>query len=169
MSGMSQGTLSTQLQNMGLYGDEPSAIEAWAEAFTKYFEDAVATVVTPPMAIPVVVSQLRAGGGPKAQMKAGMTGLSVAGAASIAAGVSAFWAKLATTQAVYFVGSLTLAPPAGLSGLAAALLATFAANIAAKADKPTAMGAIATTIHGCNLGSVITFPGSPNPYTGTVL
>lgn len=147
---MSATTLKDELLAMGLFDNEPEAIQGWAAAFRTYFEDAVAG------AVPVETSALDA---PESAMAGAMTGLSTSGASAIQAGVIAFWAALVAAPAVYFVGATLITPPLGLSGLAAALTTVFANNTATKASASTAYAAISGANNAANTGGTATFPG----------
>lgn len=158
----SGATLKTELLGMGLHSAESAAIEAWAEAFTKYFEDAISN------AVPIVVAALRTPTtGPKDLMKAGMTGLSVTGPAAIQAGITAFWGALVTVPAIYFPAATLITPPPTLATIAADLLLVMPVNVAESASTDTAMGRIASGhppvimlgLHTLNLGGTATFPG----------
>lgn len=151
---MSQGTLKDELVGMGLFGEEAPAIAAWAAAFRAYMADAEA----PLGGVPINTAAL---GAPETAMAGAMAGLSNAGqaAAKIAAGITAFWGAMAASPAVYFTGATAITPPAALTGLAAALAATFAANVSSEASASEAYDAIATDIDTANTGGTATFPG----------
>lgn len=151
-----KAAIEAELLALTLYDNEPDAIDAWAEAYTAYFEDAQSAVTS----VPVISAALHAAGGPKELMAAAMVGLSTAGAAAIVAGITAFWGRLVTGPASsYFSGATVIAPPAAIAGLSAALVATFATNIATSASKADAMGAIADDLHTASNGGTVTFPG----------
>lgn len=154
---MSQATLKAELIAMDLYGTESAAIEAWAEAFTTYFEDAESEDTQ----VPVIVAALRAGGGPKDQMKSSMSGMSGSGqgATKITAGITSFWSPMISAPGTYFAGATAMTAPPGLAGLTATLEATFDTNTSTKASEDDAMDAIATDIHGANAGGTVTLPG----------
>jgi hypothetical protein len=151
---MLQTTLADELQALGLYDNEPDAIQAWADAFAAYFEDAESNaVIIASAAIPAA----------KAAMVSAMTGLSTAGAAAIQAGIVAFWGALVPATA--WLTTTAITPPPGLSGLTAALQAVFDANTTGGLSKDASMTAIAGAIHPINaVGGAATWPGlGPQP------
>ena len=149
-------TLATELKAMALFDNEADAIDAWAEAFSTYFEDAASAVLG---ASPILAAAI-----PPAEtlMKAGMTGLSTAGPAAIQAGIVAFWGSLVAnvsnpvTQAWATV--TLIVPPVLLTGIAAALTTLFATNTAGSVAKDAAFDAIAASIHTNNQGGLATWP-----------
>ncbi len=150
-------TLETELNALTLYDNSADAAEAWAEAFTVYFEGAATSISS----VPVTVGALRSG--PKAALKAALLTIGPGtAAAQLAAGIAAFWALIIATPATYFAGFVVPAvPPAGIAALTAALQAVFAANIAASKSKADCSAAIASAIHTANIGGTITWPGPP--------
>ncbi len=157
---LSQATLKTLLLTLPLGITEPPAVEAWAEAFTAYFEDAVST----PGSIPVIVAALRTPTtGPKDAMKTALTGQLKTTGAALQAGIQAFWAVINLAPALFFTGAiLPSTPPAGLTTLGATLLVTGTANTAQVLDKDTAVGNIAADIHTAHTaqaGGTFTLPG----------
>lgn len=150
---LSQAALKTELLALALGSSEASAITAWAAAYRKYFEDAVAVT------IPVITTAL---GTPETAMSGAMLGLSVDGG-KIADGISAFWGVIALAPVTYFAGTTTPSViPSGLAGLRVALLAVGVANTTGSVPKDTAVGNMATVIHTASIGPTpgsVTFPG----------
>lgn len=159
---MLQTTLATELKALALYNDEPSAIQAWADAFANYFQGDGATEGAQSNALYITPAAIPAA---KAAMVGAMTGLSTAGAAAIQAGIVAFWGALVPATAWPTTTAIT--PPPGLSGLAVALQAVFDANTVGGLSKDDSMTAIAGAIHPINaVGGTATWPGlGPQPIT----
>ena len=156
---LTQSTLASGLESLTPTSSEPVAISAFVDAFETYWNGA--TVSGAGLNPGTIDTGLAA-------MQGAMAGLSVTGqgATKIAAGVSAFWsaqAALATTMwtTAPIVLVPPIVPPAGLSGLAAALSSTFASNLAGELSLTDAAAALAATIHAANLGGVV--PGSAPP------
>ncbi len=154
-----------------LFTDEPSTIEGWAEAYTKYFEKAEAALPTP---VFVTVPALRsttppATSNPKTDMKTAMVGLSLPGGApaAIQAGVVAFWAALVAFPVVYFAAATAVTPPPGISVISADIVLAAPLNVAAPNDAPTSLGYLVDGGLGGNVGihpltvtsATATFPG----------
>ena len=144
----SEATLESELNGLSLYGTEAAAITAWADAFANYFDDA--STATGGTILTVVAA--------KAAMVAAMTGLSTAGAAAIASGISAFWAIGVATPAAWWATCTLVVLPVALASLQTNLAATFAQNISEGASKATCMGRIAGNIHTACSGGTATFP-----------
>lgn len=163
---------------VGNFGTEADATEAWAEAFTSYFEGgsppnpALAAIAG---AVPVIAASLRTlpapATSPKGSLKSGLAGMSttVSGtpqaAIKIAAGLASFWSAMGGAATSFFSGATAITPPAGLAGLAATLQSTFDANKAGGLTKTAALNAIATAIHAANAGGIATFPTPVGPQT----
>lgn len=159
---------------------EAAATEAWAEAFTSYFEGGA-----PPNpatgaiagAVPVTAASLRTfpapATSPKGSMKSSLAGMSTTAAGTpqaalkIAAGLSAFWAAMAGGATSFFSGATAITPPAGLATLATTLQTTFDNNKSSNATKTAALQAIANDIHAANAGGIATFPTPVGPQTIT--
>lgn len=149
---MSADTLKDELVAMGLFLSEQDAIDGWAAAFRKYFEDATAGI------IPVVADALDA---PEGAMKNAMVGLSVTAPDAIQSGIVAFWDEMKPNPGVYFLTATAIAepPPPALTTLNATLATTFANNRATAASAEDAYDAIASDIHEANInGGTATFP-----------
>lgn len=147
--------LKSELMALALYGDEPSAIQAWANAFTNYFLDAMVG------GIPVAPGSLNAA---KAAMSSAMVGLSSAGAAALVSGVGTFWSTMIPTIASVFPSVISATPATGLAGLSASLAVAFSANISGSASKDVSMGRIAGAIHAaCAGGIAVLPPNTPTP------
>lgn len=146
---MSSATLASELDtHTGNTNTEAAARTAWAKAFRNYFEDSFAG------AVPVIKAALST---PEAAMDAGLAGMSTTGAASIQAGITAFWASMALSPVTYFAGATIIVPPAGLTSLAGLLTAQFSVNTSGALDKTTSLNNIAGIIHASNLGGTATF------------
>lgn len=151
---MSADTLAMELKAMPLFDNELDAVSAWADAFDAYFQSAEAGAGGP--VVPAGLAPC------KAAMEAALTGMSGSGqgAAKIQAGIQAYWGAIIAATAWATCTSVT--PPSGLSGLAAALQATFSGNAVPAVTKDQAYDSIATTIHGINaVGGVAVFPAPP--------
>lgn len=162
---LSEPTLKTLLLTLPLSNVEAVAIEAWSEAFTTYFEDAVST----PTNIPVIVAALRnPTTGPKVAMKAALTGqLKTGGAAALQLGIQAFWSVINVAPSLFFASAIPPSlPPPGLLALGAALAITGASNTLQALAKDPAVGNIAADIHAAQSGG--TFSKLPGPTVETI-
>lgn len=149
---LSATALASELDGaIQLATSEAAARNSWASAWTAYFYGAMAG------AVPATPGSLV---GAEAAMAAGMTGLSVTGAAAMQSGLTAFWGVVAASFAVVFPTALLVTPPPGLAAVAAALAVVFASNTASAATREAALLAIAGTLHGtAGLGGTVTLPG----------
>lgn len=159
-----EAQLTTNLQDLVLYDNEPDAINAWAFAFAEYFKQAVTGLVLNVPIVPAAVDGIA-----KPAMVTGMAGLSVTGALAIQNGITMFWSTMAAAPISFFPACLSITPPAGLSGIQSALQSIFDLNKGEGADKNTSMQRIAQVIHAQNAGGTATFPGVPNPIVETIL
>jgi hypothetical protein len=109
-------------------------------------------------------------------MAGALVGMSApsAGAASIAAAVTAFWVAIAPlATAIWITAPIVLVPPivppAGLPGLAATLASVFASNTAGQLSLTQAAQSIAAALHASGgigalvPGSVLPTPPAPLP------
>jgi hypothetical protein len=151
--------LKDAMMNIGLYANESEGIDAFAEAWKTYFTDASSN------GIPVLAAALTPA---KSAMTAAMTGYKTAGATAIQAGIVAWWGSLVAVPASAFTAAILLVPPPAISGIGAALVSVFAANVSGGLGKDAARTAIAAALHGNNLGGMATFPGVP-PIVAPVL
>lgn len=135
---------------LGLYDNEPDAIEAWASAWNTYFADAVSN------SVPILPTALPSA---KTAMKTAMTGLKVTGSASLQAGIVAWWGALPPSGT--FTGATGVTPPPTLSGIAAALSPVFLSNRGK--TKAEAALAVANALHAQNLGGLAVFPAPVGP------
>lgn len=124
-----------------------AAIISWATAFDNYM--AASTCNGAPLN-PAVASVA------SLAMQGALAGLGAGGAAALAAGVTAYWAALNVPGA--YGASLSVTPPPGVGGLAAALTAVFAANTSGALVVPGAQDAIAAAWHPLMLGGIAIFP-----------
>lgn len=131
----------------GFPATEADAIEKWAEAWVKYFEDAESN------SVPITVSALRTPTtGAKDLMKAGLAGLATTGAAALEAGITAFWGALVASPGLYFSGASPIALPTTLTGIEVDLDAIFAANISGEVSAKDAYDAIVNGPVGLHAG-----------------
>jgi len=142
---LNPNTLASGLESMTPTADEPSAIAAFANAWSTYFAGATAS------GAPAVPGSFTPG---IAAMRAAMVGFSApnAGAPGIQAGITAFWGAIATLASVIWVlaPAVVLAavtPPPGLGAIAADLLTLFPQNLAANLSLHDAATAIAAKLH----------------------
>lgn len=153
----SSATLSTQLQ--GISGaTEGAAITSWTAAWAAYFAGAVAGS-GPGVAFtsdPTAITNARNA------MATAMTGLSSSGQGDdkVQAGIEAWWTHIAASPGTYFSGASAIAAPAGLSGIAAALVSIFSTNTAPGVTTAQACDAIAAELHTRNAGGTATIGGS---------
>ncbi len=157
---LNPSTLSNQLKNMTPTDQETIAISRFADAYISFMSEAQCGP------IPIVPIALQSA--PKAAMIAAMTGMSTAGAASIQAGITAFWGAMVPLAATLFPSALVITPPPTLAGLSALLLPVFAANTTAKLDLDASCSAIATVIYTGSLGGMATIP-TPTPTPTPIL
>lgn len=149
---MLQATLKSELVAMVLYGEEAPAVAAWAAAWSAYFADAETN------SIPINPAALPAA---EAAMAAALLGMSAsgAGAGKIQAGIQAWWNAMVAAPATFWAGCTVIAPPPGLSGIAAALQSAFDSNTSGGVTEDAAYDVIAGIFHSANLGGQATFPG----------
>jgi hypothetical protein len=154
------GTLATELENLVPSSTESEAIGRLVDAWEVYFNGAVVNGAA--LAPGSIVAGLSAMGGALVGMSA--TG---AGAAKIAAGISAFWSAIAALAPTIWITAPVvlvppIAPPLGLPTLAATLASTFAANTAGNLSLAQASQQIAAVLHaGGGIGALV--PGSVPP------
>lgn len=143
---LSKDTLATELEKMVNVDTEAEGNANFATAFENYFLEATCggkSVEDDSLAACTTA------------LKGVMTGSQFAGAASMAAGITAFWGVVATAAASIWIPAPPLAsatPPTGLSGLAAAISAAGLANIADDKNKEDSCAAMAAAIHPLMLG-----------------
>lgn len=157
---LSDTTLSDGLEALVPADAEADAIQAIVDAWDAYFGQAAVGAAT------AVPGSYAAG---LTAMQGALAGLSAdgAGAAKLAAGVTAFWSAIAAlptsiwiTAPVVLVPPIT--PPPGLGALTAALAAAFASNAAASASLADSAAAVAGSLHTSGgLGALV--PGSVPP------
>lgn len=156
---LSASTLSSALQAMTPTDSEATARQRFADAFETYFLDATVS------GAPLVPASIGPGLSALASALVGMSATG-AGAAALAAGVSAFWtAQLGLATSMWITAPIVLVPPivppAGLAGLAATLTSTFESNRAGGLSLAQACDQLAAVIHAaCSGGGV---PGSVPP------
>lgn len=145
-----QVTLADELEALAPTTSAPAAVQTLADAYGAYMAGAVAN------GIPIVTTSAAV-----SAMAGAMTfptsGTPAGAAAVLVGGVQAFWAAMVAAPATYFAGATVITPPAGLTGLAAALSAVFAANVGLSLEDSA--DAMAGAIHTASLGGTATFPG----------
>lgn len=170
---LSASTLADGLKSMEPAADEADAIAAFSAAWATYFYASTVLGISPvppdpeaePEPIPGALDNALAA------LEGGLVGMSATGAAAvkIQAGIVAFWAALNAAAATIWVmippvpPVTAVTPPAGLTGIAAALVPVFASNTAAAADLDTAATNIAAAIHPLQLGGIAVLPPPPPP------
>jgi hypothetical protein len=159
---LTAATLADGLKTMTPADNEADAIAAFSAAWEAYFAEATV------LGIAVNGGSLA---GALGALEGALTGMSAtgAGAASLQAGITAFWGVVATAAATIWTmvppvpPPLGATPPAGLAGIAAALVPVFASNTSSAADLDTAATNIATAIHATQLGGIALIPPPPPP------
>lgn len=146
---MAAATLSTQIRSMTPTTLEATGIQHFADAWSAYFADSAANGVS-----------YTANAAHKLAMISAMAGASApsAGAAKIQAGVVAWWGSVVSTFAATYSGSIALAPPPLITGIAALLTPVLAANTADGLSLNSCCDAVANVLHANNLGGIATFP-----------
>ncbi len=133
------------------------AINGWTDAYSTYFAESAVVIVGAEASGPLAVMETA--------MKGAMAGLNTDFPTAFQAGVTAWWTALVVPGVgalTWLAGGspvvpplLTVTPPPGLAGLAAAILATGLANKGANLDRANAASAMALTMHTPNLGGTI--------------
>lgn len=148
---MLPATLATAMLNLVPAATELEAAQVLADAYGTFASTAAAG------AVPITPLAITNG---KTAMTAALVGMSAsgAGAAKIAAGVIAFWGAVAAGLTTSFAGAVVITPPPN-AGLAAALSAQFASNIATMASQAVATASIASVMAAqAIIGGTVTFP-----------
>ncbi len=157
---MSPSNLAASMEFMTPTDQENLAINAFADAWESFFSQAQCGP------IPIVPIALAA---PKSAMIAAMTGLSVAGAASILSGITAWWTICVANAAVLFPTALLITPPPGLAALTPALIAAFTANTLGKLELGPACDVLAAILYSTGgLGGMAIIP-TPTPTPTPIL
>ncbi len=148
-----ESKLATELEVLTPTTDAAQAVLDLADAYGNYFADAESNSIT----ILTVSAAVTAMSG---AMSFPLPGSAAAGAASISAGVAAFWAVLVAAPAAHFTGATLIVIPTGLAGLTAALTSAIPTTV----GLTTAQGAaiMAADMHAASIGPVAgnaTFPG----------
>lgn len=157
---MLQSVLAAQIATIPLSMTESVCAVAWVDAWITYFGTSNAGPV--PCVAPVLQTA------PRAAMLGALTGMSApsAGAGCLQAGILAFWGSVAALATTVYPTAITVTPPPGLAGLAAALTPVFAANTSGNLSKVDAANTIATALHLLNLGgTAIIISPPPVPIT----
>lgn len=148
---LAAAALASELDaNIVIVETEPEAITAWGDSIGTWFEGATANAVA---ALPAGIAPATAA------LKSGLVGLSATGSAALVAGLTAFWAALASAPAAVFPAATLIVPPPTIGAAQAALDAVFAANVAAELSQADALNAVATAIYSnAFVGGTATFP-----------
>ena len=164
---LTQGKLKDALVAMPTTDNELVAINNWADAYTTYFSFANAQFPPIPPGVPVTPPATQTLEPMRLAMVGGMGGLSepYAAALAIQTGITLFWSSMAppAVSPLVFAGSTAIAPPTGLSGIAASLTTQFPLNVGLPLE--TAMNNIAGIIHNaCTaVPGLATYPTTPSP------
>lgn len=156
--------LAGELAKINLYGSDPEAAKAWADAWFEYFSDMTAGPTG--TEIPVAKKPLF---GLKSLMLTTMLGMSTPGLGpqKIQDGITAVWAAMVPITSTLFSGTIPpLTPPPGMTQVAAAIRSVAPTNAASGTTKHAAYRTLANTIHPLMLGGTVTLPG---PTTGPIL
>lgn len=175
---LTAATLADGLKALTPTDNEGDAIAAFSAAWAAYFYESAVLGISPlppdpgdPEAEPPVPPTPGALDNAIAALEGALVGMSAdgAGAAKLQAGVVAFWGVVATAAATIWtmvppVPPPTAAtPPAGITGIAAALVPVFASNTSGSVDLDTSATNIANVIHPLNLGGIAVIPPPPPP------
>ncbi len=153
-----QSTLASGLEAMEPIDSEATAIQRFADAFDDYFAGASVT------GIPVTPGTTAAA---KAAMIGALAGLNTDAATAIQNGITAYWGTVAPSATTIWAGTVgpiipPAVPPAGISGIAAALTGVFSANTSGGLALAAAAAAVAGAIHPTQLGGIVNL-GPPPP------
>lgn len=155
--------LANELGKMKLFGADPEAAAAWANAWFEYLADVTGGGVS--VAKPSLMRL-------KSLMVTTMLGMSApdAGPQKIQDGIVAVWTAMIPMTSTLFSGTIPpLTPPPGMNQVSAAIRAVSTTNTAPGITKKQAYRNIANAIHPLMVaGGLVTFPGSP-PTTGPIL
>lgn len=155
---LSPSTLADGLSGVNQSKAEPQAIKLWAQAYTDYFYDAVATVGS----VPVSSGSLSVA---QTAMAGAMVGMNAPGQGinSIVSGITAFFGAIASPPpaSAVFASALAIVPPVTLGTLYSAILSAAKANQAAKASESRSMKAIAVAVDVVTKTATVQFPGAP--------
>jgi hypothetical protein len=150
-------TLGAALASMTPVDNEAQAVQSFVDAWDTYFS------LSGVMGVPTNPGSLQ---GALSAMQGAMTGMSAdgAGAASIQAGITAFWGVVATSSPTIWTTvppNTSATPPPGLGGIAAAVSAVFTANVQGKLSLAAAASALANAVHPTQLGGICILPTAP--------
>lgn len=155
--------LGNELGKMRLFGADPEAAKAWADAWFEYLADVTGggvAIAKPPL--------MRL----KNLMVTTMLGMSApdVGPQKIQDGIVVVWTAMVPMTSTLFSGTIPpLTPPPGMNQVAAAIRSVSKTNTAPGITKQQAYRNIANAIHPLMIaGGLVTFPGSP-PTTGPIL
>lgn len=152
---MSAATLKNGLALMTPTNDMSLVVSRITSAFNNYFAQMEAGGAT---AVTVALGT--------AAFQASIAGLGNGNAAAkITAAVTAFWGALVAASAFPSAVGTAITPPPGISGLTAALEATFSANISNERSLNDAAQQIADAVHATQSGAILAW--SLPPASGT--
>lgn len=155
-----QSTLADELANLTPVETEAQAILSFVAAWDTYFAGASVN------GVPAAGGSYAAG---LTAMQGALTGMSLTGAVSIGAGVTAFWGAIAPLGATMFIvppGVIVppLVPPPTLGAISGLLTTVFAANTASSADAATAWANVAAVLHANGgIGGIASYLVAPAP------
>ena len=157
---LTAATLKSGLEALEPTDDPMAAANKIADAFDAYFKENVAGPIPGTGDV-----------GAKATMLGSLSGLDApsGAAAIIAAGITAYWGVVAGAAAAVWIAvppAISAVPPAGLAGLAPALIASFVANTSGELSLADSAGAMADAIHGTQSGGMVIFPPPAPPPPG---
>lgn len=146
-------TLATELEALVPTSSELTGRQRLATAFGNYMHGAVSNGVgiTTSRVDTVAVPAMRDA------MAFSLPGTAAAAAATIVAGINAFWATMVASPAAFFTGATAITPPPYTS-LAAALESTLASNIGLSLEDAATEIATDIQVTTDNIGTA-TFPG----------
>jgi hypothetical protein len=155
--------LASELGKIELFGSDPEAAAAWANAWFAYLTDVTGAGI--PAAKPALL-------GLKSLMITTMLGMSApdVGPQKIQDGIVAVWTAMVPMTSTIFSGTIPpLTPPPGMNQVAAAIRAITPTNTAPGITKEVAYRNLANAIHPLMVaGGLVTLPGTP-PITGPIL
>lgn len=140
---------------LSTYGDEPSAVTSWVNAWVQYMSQASAG------AVPIIVPALM--GAPAEAMRGVLVGMSTpnAGSTAIQNAITAFWGAMAATPASFFAAATVITPPPTLSTISASIRSILGANTKGNLPQAAALMNLANALHAANQGGSAMFASPP--------
>jgi len=144
--------------------DETATIAAWRAAFYTYERQCITdngvSITASGAAHSTALDAFSAA-------MVGLSDLSTGGAPKIQAAIIAFWDYIANPSNIgfYFAGGSNMVKPSGLTGIQAAIEATYPGNLAIDVNLPIATQRsmactnVANAIHGCHSGGTVRIGG----------